>query len=153
MASTKGLRMIALVEAAKGFLVLAAGLGLLGMMHHGAQRVAEKIVRQFQLNPASHYPRIFLDAAGHLHGGRFWWLAAAAGAYAALRFAEAFGLWYQRRWAEWLTVVTAGLYIPIEIYALSRHVNGVKVILLIVNVLVVIYLGQALREKPPNETS
>src|SRR4030095_7206655 len=132
MASTKGLRTIAVVEATKGFLVLAAGLGLLGMMHHGAQHVAEKIVRQFHLNPASHYPRIFLDTAGHLHGSRVWWLAAAAGAYAALRFAEAFGLWYERRWAEWLTAITAALYIPIEIYALSSRVNGVKIILLII---------------------
>ena len=45
-----------------------------------------------------------------------------------------------QRWAEWLTVVSTAGLIPIEIYELVKEFNAVKVVVLIVNVLIVIYL-------------
>ena len=56
-----GLRIVALFEGAKGVLVLAAGFGLLSLIHHDVQGMAEEVVRHFHLNPASRYPRIFLQ--------------------------------------------------------------------------------------------
>jgi hypothetical protein len=50
------IRTVALVEAAKGALVLVAGLGLLSLVHHDAQRLAEVLVTHSHLNPASRYP-------------------------------------------------------------------------------------------------
>ena len=58
-----GIRVVALFEAAKGAVVVMAGLGLLALIHRDAQAVAEEIVRHLHLNPVKHLPHIFLDAA------------------------------------------------------------------------------------------
>jgi uncharacterized membrane protein (DUF2068 family) len=60
--------------------------------------------------------------------------------YAVLEGVEAIGLWWGRRWAEYLTfVATAVLLVP-EIYELTSRVTALKVVALIINLAVVIYL-------------
>jgi len=79
------LRLIALFEAAKAVLVLAAGSGLLFLLHRDVQDVADRIVEHFHLNPASRESRILYRAVMDATPGRLRWLAAAAVAYAAFR--------------------------------------------------------------------
>src|SRR5262249_28390753 len=67
-----GLRSVALFEGTKGALVLAAGCGLLGLVHRDVQGLAEEIVRHSHLNPASRYPRILLEAASKLTDANLW---------------------------------------------------------------------------------
>ncbi|MCX6865310.1 MAG: DUF2127 domain-containing protein [Verrucomicrobia bacterium] len=145
MSTKKNLRLIALLEAVKGVLVLLAGFGLLGLIHSDAQRMAEELVHHFHLNPASRFPRIFVEAATKSNDITLWLFACAAFTYAALRLVEAFGLWRQRRWAEWLAVVSGAVYIPIEIYELLHGVSWPKVTLLAVNTACVVYITHALR--------
>jgi uncharacterized membrane protein (DUF2068 family) len=140
----RGVGIVAVVEAAKGALVLGAGLELFALVHRDVQAIAERIVGHFHFNPASRYPRILLDAAGALSDERLMVLAMGAIAYATVRFIEAYGLWLRRRWAEWFAVVAGGLYIPIEIYELVRRVTWIRFGLLAVNVAVVVYLALVL---------
>ena len=70
--------MVALVEAAKGLLVLLAGFGLLALIHRDVQAVAERLVWHSHLNPAGKYPRIFLDAAQKMTDARLWLFASFA---------------------------------------------------------------------------
>jgi uncharacterized membrane protein (DUF2068 family) len=70
------------------------------------------------------------------------------GAVALLAFVElveAVGLWYQKRWAEYLTFLVTAAFIPLEIYELTRTVSPLKIIALVVNVAIVIYLLYAKR--------
>ena len=80
------------------------------------------MLTHFHLNAAKDYPSIFLDAARKLTDARRWTLAAMAAAYGTVRFIEAYGLWRERRWAEWLATGSGGLYIPFEIYEMTRGV-------------------------------
>ncbi len=66
-------------------------------------------------------------------------------AYALVEGLEAIGLWYQKRWAEYLTFVATGALIPFEIYEIVTKGAPFKVITLIVNVAVVAYLLWAKR--------
>lgn len=135
-----GLRAIAIFEASKGVLVLVAGLGLLSLIHHGGQNVAEEIVRLFHLNPAHHHPRILIDAATHINDSHLRLLALAALVYSAVRFIEAYGLWRMRAWAEWFAIVSGAVYIPLELYELVRRATVVKAAVLVVNTGIVAYL-------------
>jgi uncharacterized membrane protein (DUF2068 family) len=66
-------------------------------------------------------------------------------AYAVSESVEAYGLWRERRWAEYLTVVaTAGL-LPLEIHELIDRVTVLRVLGLVVNVVIVVYLVYAKR--------
>jgi uncharacterized membrane protein (DUF2068 family) len=127
-----GVRSVAIFEGAKGLIVLIAGFGLLSMLHRDIQEVAESLIRHLHLNPAHHYPEIFIRAAARMDG-RLGLLAAGAFAYATFRLVEAFGLWHERPWAEWLAIVSAGLYLPVEIYELSRHLSVIGALVTVGN--------------------
>ena len=135
-----GLRTVAIFEATKGLLVVIAGLGLLALIHRDAQEVAEAFVRHLHLNPARHYPRIFIQAAGRVTSGHLWFLACGAFAYATVRFIEAYGLWHMRAWAEWFAIISGSIYLPVEIYELVRYPSLVKAVVMAVNVMVVGYI-------------
>jgi uncharacterized membrane protein (DUF2068 family) len=137
-------RIVAAIEAAKGAVVLATGLGLLELVHRDAHAVGEQVVRHLHLNPARHYPRIFLDALSHVTEGQYLSLAAAAFLYALARLAEGWGLWFHRRWAEWFGLVGAAVYLPVELYGLWRGVTAIKAVIFVANALVVLVLGRAL---------
>lgn len=131
------LHAVALLEAAKGALIIAVGFGLLALIHQDVQARAEEIIRHFHLNPASSIPRIFLEAASKADGGRLDLLALGAFSYAAVRFAEAWGLWRGRPWAEWLGIVSGSIYLPIEVYELFASVTPIKLGIFLVNAVVV----------------
>lgn len=136
-----GIKAAALFEALKGLLVILAGFGLLAFVHRDAQAFAERLVVHLHLNPARHYPSIFIEAAGRLTDARIWLLATGAFAYSALRFAEAYGLWRARPWAQWIGIVSGGVYLPVEVIALIRRPTILKAVLLLLNALLVAYLA------------
>jgi uncharacterized membrane protein (DUF2068 family) len=61
-------------------------------------------------------------------------------AYAAINAIESVGLWMEKRWAEYLTLIEVTILLPIEIYELTVKVSWLKVIVLVVNVAVMAYL-------------
>ncbi|AOY96688.1 hypothetical protein BKK79_34795 [Cupriavidus sp. USMAA2-4] len=142
-----GLKGVALFEAAKGALVILAGLGLIALLHHGAQSAAEEIVRKLHLNPGMHYPRVFLELFDHPSDARLWAIGGSALAYAAMRFTEAYGLWRERAWASWLGVWSGGIYIPLELYQAVVHPTLLHIGLALANAAVVLYLAQGLRRQ------
>ncbi|HZV83122.1 MAG TPA: DUF2127 domain-containing protein, partial [Geobacteraceae bacterium] len=138
--SLTGLKIAALLEAAKGLLVFLTGFGLLAYIHKDLHHAAEELVRHFHLNPASHYPRIFLDLSSRVHDTGLWAMATAAFIYSAIRIAEAAGLWLDKRWAEWFGILSGAIYIPVEIFELYRDVTWPKVTVLVTNAVLIIYL-------------
>jgi uncharacterized membrane protein (DUF2068 family) len=139
-AHAAGLRIVALFEGAKGLLVLLAGFGLLSFIHKDIHEAAMRLVRHIHLNPASHYPRIFLDLTERVNDTGLWSMAVAAAMYSLVRLVEAVGLWMKKGWAEWFAVLTGGMYIPLEICEVYRAVTWPRVTVLVVNVVVVSYL-------------
>jgi uncharacterized membrane protein (DUF2068 family) len=86
-----------------------------------------------------------LDRLFSLKGSTLHLLGAGILGYAVLEGVEAVGLWLQKRWAEYLTFVATTLFLPLEVYELTKTVSPFKVIALIVNLAVVIYLLYAKR--------
>lgn len=139
--SQVGLRAVAAIEAAKGVLVLAVGLGLLTLINKDLQRIAEEIVGHLHLNPASHYASVFIHAIRKITDGQLWFLAGTALLYAILHLIEGYGLWWNMRWAKWLGVVTSGVYLPLEAYEILIQASWLKLFVLAVNIGVVGYLS------------
>jgi uncharacterized membrane protein (DUF2068 family) len=138
--NARGVRVVAVFEALKGALVVVAGLGLLSLVHHDLQATAERLVRHSHLNPAHHYPRIFIEAAAHMNDSRLRSLAALAFLYAAVRFIEAYGLWQMRVWAEWFAIIAGSLFLPVEAYEIFRRATWMRGIVLLTNFFIVAYL-------------
>ncbi len=142
---TRALKVVAIFEACKGILVLFAGLALFSLIHQNIQVVAEQLVGHMHLNPARHFPRIFIEAAGSLTDGRMLLFALFGLLYSSMRFVEAYGLWFARRWAEWFALVSGSIYLPIELYELTKGISWIKIIFVLINLLIVLYMAIMLK--------
>jgi uncharacterized membrane protein (DUF2068 family) len=65
--------------------------------------------------------------------------------YGLLEAVEMVGLWYGRRWAEYLTFVATTVLLPLEVYELFTRITAFKVLALVINVVIVVYLLVAKR--------
>jgi uncharacterized membrane protein (DUF2068 family) len=143
----KTLRAIAIFEGAKGALVLAAGFGLLLLAHRDLQALAERAVEHLHLDPASHYPRIFIDLAARTTDTRLWLLALGAVAYAAVRFTEGYGLWKARPWAEWFAAASGAIYMPFEVHRILHGSGWHAAVALALNAAIVAVMLYALVQR------
>jgi len=126
--------------------VLIGAFGLLGFLNRDNQEFAESIIRHLRLDPAHHYAKLFITTMAQESDTQLMFFAVFAALYAAVRFTEAYGLWNERRWAEWLAALSGGVYIPIEIYELFNHVSWLKIAALVINVVIVAYMAWLLTE-------
>ncbi len=64
-----------------------------------------------------------------------------------MRFAEAYGLWHERAWAQWLGVWSGAIYIPVELYEAARHPTWIHIGVAVANVAIVAYLAASLARR------
>jgi uncharacterized membrane protein (DUF2068 family) len=134
------LRLIAVFRLIKAAGLLAAALGALRLMDHS---VAVRLHGWLTAIPfvGQHRPlheavdKITTAPPRHLEI-----VASVAVAYAVLFAVEGLGLWTQRVWAEYLTIVATTSFIPFEIYELTRRFTPVRVGILAANAAIVVYL-------------
>jgi len=141
------LRSIAIFEIVKGISALAAGLGLLSLAHHDLKAMAYALIGHFHLDPESHYPQLLIDKAMWLESANLRQIVLLACLYASIRLIEAYGLWKDKAWAEWLAACSGGIYLPIEISHLYDHTTWINAAVMLFNLGVVMYMIYRLWER------
>ena len=136
----KGVRAIAVFEAVKGLIGIAVGIGLLSLMHRDLQVFAENLIYNLHFDPSGELAQKFIETAGKINESNIILVIVLCGLYVALRFVEAYGLWFLRPWAEWLAIFAGAIYIPLEIYELAKKPTFTRAAILIFNIAVVAYL-------------
>ena len=145
-ANLQVLRAVATFELTKGLIVLLAACGILLLVHsQDPWDIADGLLRLLHISPDHHFAQVFLDWADSLTEAKLWAVAGVAVGYSILRFAEAYGLWYAKAWAEWIALISGTLYLPFEIYNLIHHQSLFHVIVLLINLAVVLYMIYALK--------
>lgn len=143
-----GLRLIAVLKLGKAVLLLAAAYGVRELLN---PVVATRIYRwALSLTGGSERQLALsaLDWLKHLSPERMGWVFAITSGYTALFAAEGLGLWFHKRWAEWLTVIATSSLIPFELWELWVRPPGRKLtvlVALLVNVAIVAYLVKQLK--------
>ena len=84
----------------------------------------------------------FAQSAGNLTPTKETALALTAFGYAALMGAEGVSLHLRKPWARWFTIIATSSLVPFEIYEIIREVHAIRVLILIANIVVVVYLWQ-----------
>jgi uncharacterized membrane protein (DUF2068 family) len=115
------------------------------LVHRDAWVVAESLLALFHISTDRHWAQLFLDFADNLTDARLWAAAKLAFAYSLLRFAEAYGLWKARTWAEWIAFLSGTILLPLEIRELMRGVTLLRSGVFIVNLIIVGYMLYLLR--------
>ena len=154
--SRESLRAVAVFEALKGLLAAGAAVGVLALLHHDLQHFAVELVDLLHLDHHGRWALRIITVFGRLEAFHPATLVAAAAAYAAVRFVEAYGLWHARAWAEWFAAISGSLYIPFEVeHVLSGHRVAIALAALTVNVAIVgvmVYALWARRRSRTNAT-
>jgi uncharacterized membrane protein (DUF2068 family) len=135
------LRAVAAFEFFKGSFVVLMGICALALVHKDSWLIAESLLALLHISTDHRFAQMFLDFADSITDARLWAAARIAFAYAALRFTEAYGLWRERTWAEWVACVSGTLLLPLEIRELFRGVTFIRSALLLGNVAIVLYMG------------
>jgi uncharacterized membrane protein (DUF2068 family) len=134
------LRAVASFEFAKGVFVILMGFCALALVHKDVWVIAESLLTLLHISTDRRSAQVFLDFADNVTDARLWAAARIAFAYAALRFTEAYGLWKERTWAEWVAFVSGTLLLPLEVRELFRGVTLLRCSLFVGNVAVVVYM-------------
>jgi uncharacterized membrane protein (DUF2068 family) len=139
------LQVVATFEFLKGVFVLLIGLSAILLVHKDAWVVAESLLALFHISTDRHWAQVFLDFADNLTDARLWAAAKLAFAYSLLRFAEGYGLWNARTWAEWIAFLSGTILLPLEVRELLRGVTFLRSAVFIVNLVIVGYMFYLLR--------
>ncbi len=141
------LRSIALFEIAKGLLAVAAAFGFLSLRHTDLHAAADAFLLQHGIDPEVPYRRLFIESVAKATKLPVGQVVGFAMAYAVVRLAEGLGLWYEKHWAEWFAVISAGLYLPLEFHHFYRRPTGLTVTVILLNIAIILYLARLLRQQ------
>lgn len=141
------LRLIAAERAIRGMLLIAAGAYLFGHLHDDLGKLADRWMRRIELDPNRHFLRRIVERLHHVTTNEVKIFAFAAVCYGVLELVEGVGLWLDKLWAEYLTVIATSLLIPLEVYELAHKPSMWKAIGIAVNILIVVYLARRLRRR------
>jgi uncharacterized membrane protein (DUF2068 family) len=138
-----GILAVAAFAAAKGLLVFGVGVAFAVLVARGesARDMADWLVEHLHMDREGQAAAWFLEWSDQvtLQG----WLVFFGFMllYFAIQSTQAIGLWFEKRWAEWLTALSAGIYLPLEIMQLCRKPGWVCAAIMAVNLAVVGYMG------------
>src|SRR5215470_13648020 len=127
-------------KAVKATLLSALGIGLLVSRHRDPVATVWSIAQAVHLPATSRAFARLTDLAFQITPGRTLSLAITAFGYAALMGSEGVALYLRRPWARWFTIIATSSLVPVELYEIFREVHPIRVVILVVNVGVVIYL-------------
>jgi len=139
------LQAIALFKFLNALLFLLAALGAYGLMQQGLADQAREWGSDLAFGSGQNIVRRTITLILGLDRSKIAALGLFALFYAALFATEGVGLWRERRWAEYLTVIATGSLIPLEIYEVAHRPEWIRIATLVINVVVVAYLIVRLR--------
>jgi uncharacterized membrane protein (DUF2068 family) len=142
---SRGLLLIAVFKLFKALTLLAVGIGALNLMHKDVAAELQRWIELLRVDPHNHYIHWVLEKLSILDARRLKELSVGTFFYSALYFTEGVGLALRKRWAEYFTIVSTSLFIPLEIYELAKRVTLAKGIVMLVNAGIVAYLVMDLR--------
>jgi uncharacterized membrane protein (DUF2068 family) len=139
--------LIGLFKLVKGISLLIVGFGLLRLLHKDVAAVTEHWVEVLRVDPENRFIHRALVRIFNVTPKQLKELSAGTFVYAAVFLTEATGLLARKHWAEYMTLISTGLFIPLEVYEIHRHFTWLKVAVTVVNLLIVWYLAARIRKK------
>ena len=143
----KGLVLIAAYKLLQALLFAALGVGAVKLLHQDAADVLGRVADHLHFNSEWRLVDFILDRASLLNDPLLRGIGLAAFAYAAIGVLEATGLYLEKAWGEYLTLVITASFLPWEVFEVLRRVTWFRAGLLAANVLVFVYLLQLVMER------
>ena len=131
----------------KALLLIAIGISALKFLHKDVTSTVTHWAQLLRIDPDNRYIHSLLVKIFRVTPKQLKELSVGTFLYAGLFLTEGLGLIARKRWAEYFTIVTTSLFVPLEIYELAHHFTAIKLAVLVINVLIVIYLVARVRSR------
>jgi len=143
-----GILLIAIFKLFKAALLLTVGIGLLSLLHKDVASTLMNFLSVLHVDHNNHYIHGLVMKLGLASDHQLEAISAGSFFYAALLGTEGIGLLLKKHWAEYLTIIATASFIPLELYEIVKHVRAGRIIILIINVAVVVYLIYRVKYDP-----
>jgi uncharacterized membrane protein (DUF2068 family) len=137
---SRGLLLIAAFKLIKGLALLALGIGALKMLHKDVAAEIAQWIDVLRVDPHNHYIQKLLEKLGMVDDRKLKALSIGTFFYSSLFLTEGIGLAVRKRWAEYLTIISTASLLPIEIYELVKRASAPRIVALLANIAIVVYL-------------
>ena len=145
--SSTTLLAIAIFKLFKGVLLLVVGIGALRLLHRDVGEVVSRWVDVLRVDPDNRFIHRLLIRALSVTPKQLEAAGVGTFIYSGLLLTEGLGLLLRKRWAEYFTIISTAGLIPLEVYEIDRHLTATKIVVLLINVAIVIYLVALVRRK------
>ncbi len=132
--------LIGVLKLFKAVLFILLGVGALRLLHKDLVDWLSHLILALRFDPESHFVNLVLEKVALINPHRLREISIAIFCYAGLDIIEGTGLALEKTWAEYLTLILTASFLPWELFEIMRHITWLKVILLLINILVVVYL-------------
>ncbi|MDR3750605.1 MAG: DUF2127 domain-containing protein [Terracidiphilus sp.] len=149
----KWLVLISSFKLVQAVLFIGIGIGALHLMHVDIDDFLTRVFTILRFNPESHFVNFVLEKDSILDAQMLRRISTVVFAYAGISLIEGIGLYLEKTWAEYLTLMITGSFLPLEIFEIIRRTTWPRAGLLLINALVFFYLlklvaGRSRRIKP-----
>jgi uncharacterized membrane protein (DUF2068 family) len=134
--------LIAAFKLAQALLFIAVGAGALRLVHKNVGDLLEQLANHMRFNPESRLVNFILEKASLVDDRMLRRIGEVGFIYAGLDLLEGTGLYLQKTWGEYLTLIITASFLPLEIFEVFRRLTWIRVSLLTANMLVFFYLLQ-----------
>ena len=131
----------------QALLFAALGVGAMKLLHKNVGDVLTQFVEHLRFSPESHFVNFILRNAPLVNDHMLRRIGVVVFIYAGLDLIEGTGLYLEKAWAEFLTLVITGSFLPLELYEVFHRVTVIRVSLLVINALVFLYLLKLVVDK------
>lgn len=145
------MQVIAVTKFLKGILLLVVAVKLLTLINRDVAEWALDFVHRHGIDAENRYVHAMLEKLAGVNKNQMMAMSGGAFLYSGLQLTEGIGLWLEKRWAEYLTVIATSLLIPIEIYEMFEKFTWVRLTIFVVNIFIVWYLATRLRDEKKEE--
>jgi uncharacterized membrane protein (DUF2068 family) len=137
--------LIGVFKLLKALLLITVGIGAIKFLHKDVGQTVAHWTQVLRVDPNNRFVHQLLAKIFRVTPKQLRELSVGTFLYAGLFAIEGFGLLLRRRWAEYFTIVTTSGLIPLEVYELARHLTMAKLVVLLVNATIVVYLAARVR--------
>ncbi len=139
------LLLIGAFKLVKAGLLVALGVLALRVAPDDVAARASRWIEWLHLDPGNRHIEELLSKIAGLDDHRLREIGIVSFLYAALFLTEGVGLCLHKRWAEYMTTVLTASALPFEIISIMNRVTAPRIVLLLANVAILIYLITILR--------
>ena len=138
---------IALFKFLKGIILIIIGIKLLSLLNRDVGDWAMDFVNRHGIDAENKFVHSILEKLDGIGNTQLMTMGIGSFVYSTLLMTEGVGLWMEKRWAEFLTVIATSLLLPVELFEIYEKFTFVRLTILIVNLLIVWYLITRLKDE------